>query len=189
MLAQADWVKSHQKETVQSVVDALVATMHWINTHSAADIADAHAGRTSSRTARSRKAQYVAGLTTDKGQFLPDGIMPAGGPKTVYAMEKLLGVDVGKVTLANTFTNTYAMKANKLEDFTVTTTPAGADRLIHSAPELGPGHPTRGRARAAQARRADRRALARMRAYACAEDLPLAEVARAVVARSLRLER
>ena len=29
------------------------------------------------------KAQYIAGLTTDKGQFLPDGIMPAGGPKTV----------------------------------------------------------------------------------------------------------
>ena len=61
------------------------------------------------------KAQYIAGLTTDKGQFLPDGVMPAGGPKTVYAMEKLIGVDVTKVTIANTFTNTYAMKANKIE--------------------------------------------------------------------------
>ena len=46
------------------------------------------------------KQQYIAGLTTDKGQFLPDGIMPAGGPKTIYAMEKTLGVDVSKVTLA-----------------------------------------------------------------------------------------
>jgi NitT/TauT family transport system substrate-binding protein len=38
VLAQADWVNSH-KATVQKVVDALVATMHWINTHTAADIA------------------------------------------------------------------------------------------------------------------------------------------------------
>jgi NitT/TauT family transport system substrate-binding protein len=70
------------------------------------------------------KAQYVAGLTTDKGQFLPDGVMPAGGPKTVSAMEKVLGVDVAKVTLANTFTNSYAEKANKLEGFKMTTAPA-----------------------------------------------------------------
>ena len=40
VLARADWVASHQA-TVQKVVDALVATMHWINTHSAADIANA----------------------------------------------------------------------------------------------------------------------------------------------------
>ena len=38
VLARTDWVNSH-KDTVQKVVDALVATMHWINTHSAADIA------------------------------------------------------------------------------------------------------------------------------------------------------
>ena len=31
--ANADWVKSH-KDAAQKVVDALVATMHWINTHS-----------------------------------------------------------------------------------------------------------------------------------------------------------
>ncbi|MCD7439702.1 hypothetical protein K4B79_15875 [Streptomyces lincolnensis] len=39
VLARTDWVASHQ-DTVQKAVDALVATMHWINTHSAADIAD-----------------------------------------------------------------------------------------------------------------------------------------------------
>jgi NitT/TauT family transport system substrate-binding protein len=38
-LARTDWVNSHEA-TVQKVVDALVATMHWINTHSAADIAN-----------------------------------------------------------------------------------------------------------------------------------------------------
>ena len=40
VLAQTSWVNSH-KDTVQKVVDALVATMHWINTHTAADIANA----------------------------------------------------------------------------------------------------------------------------------------------------
>ena len=39
VLAQTSWVNAH-KDTVQKVVDALVATMHWINTHTAADIAN-----------------------------------------------------------------------------------------------------------------------------------------------------
>jgi NitT/TauT family transport system substrate-binding protein len=124
VLAQASWVKSHQ-QAVQSVVDALVATMHWIATHSAAQIADKMPSQFVSNSTIT-KQQYVDGLSTDKGQFLPDGIMPAGGPKTVYAMEKVLGVDVGKVTLSKTFTNTYAEKANKLEGFSTTTSPAGA---------------------------------------------------------------
>jgi NitT/TauT family transport system substrate-binding protein len=124
VLAQASWVKSHQKAT-QAVVDALVATMHWIATHSAADIAAKMPAQFVSNSTIT-KQQYVDGLTTDKGQFLPDGIMPAGGPKTVYAMEKVIGVDTAKVTLSNTFTNSYAEKANKLEGFTPTTTPATA---------------------------------------------------------------
>ena len=52
VLAQADWVNSH-KATAQKVVDALVATMHWINTHTAADIA-----------AHMPPAYVVNGLTT-----------------------------------------------------------------------------------------------------------------------------
>ena len=125
LLARADWVKSH-KDAAQKVVDALVATMHWINTHSAADIA----GKLPSefvQNATITKAQYIAGLTTDKGQFLPDGIMPAGGPKVIFGMEKALGVDTSKVSIAGTFTNKYAIAANKLEGFKMTTKPAGAN--------------------------------------------------------------
>ena len=96
VLAKADWVKSHQSE-IQDVVDALVATMHWISTHSAADIAD------KCRPVRLEQHDQQGAVhrrsATDKGQFLPDGVMPAGGPKTIYAMEKMLGVDVGKVDL------------------------------------------------------------------------------------------
>jgi NitT/TauT family transport system substrate-binding protein len=125
LLARADWVKGHH-DAAQKVVDALVATMHWIHSHSAADIA----GKLPSDFVQNNtitKAQYVAGLNSDKGQFLPDGIMPAGGPKVIFAMEKTLGVDTSKLTYADTFTNKYAQAANKLEGFSMTTKPASAN--------------------------------------------------------------
>ncbi len=125
VLANASWVKSHEDAT-QKVVNALVATMHWINTHSAADIANKLPPEYV-QNATITKQQYIDGLNTDKGQFLPDGIMPAGGPKTILAMEKALGVNTSGVTLSDTFTNKYAQAANKLEGFTTTSTPAGAD--------------------------------------------------------------
>jgi NitT/TauT family transport system substrate-binding protein len=125
LIANASWVNAHKAAT-QSVVTALVATMHWISTHSAADIAD-KLPQSFVQNATITKAQYVSGLTTDKGQFLPDGLMPAGGPKTVLAMENIIGVDTSKVTLGNTFTNHYAETALKKLGITPTTTPAGAD--------------------------------------------------------------
>jgi NitT/TauT family transport system substrate-binding protein len=123
VLARTDWVNAH-KDTVQRVVDALVATMHWINTHSAADIANA-LPQSYVQNSLVSKADYISGLTEDKDQFLPDGIMPAGGPRTVLAMEKLIGTATQPVDLSTTFTNDFAMTANKLEGFTPTTTPAG----------------------------------------------------------------
>ncbi|NEN04926.1 ABC transporter substrate-binding protein [Diaminobutyricibacter tongyongensis] len=125
VLATRSWVNSH-KDAVQKVVNALVATMHWINSHSAADIANKLPAEYV-QNATITKQQYIDGLNTDKGQFLPDGIMPAGGPKTILAMEKAIGVDTSNVTLGDTFTNKYAQAANKLEGFTTTSTPAGAD--------------------------------------------------------------
>jgi NitT/TauT family transport system substrate-binding protein len=123
VLARTDWVNSH-KETVQKVVDALVATMHWINTHSAADIAN-KLPSTFVNNALVTKADYIAALNQDKGQFLPDGIMPAGGPKTALATEELAGNATSSINLGTTFTNDFAIKANKLEGFTTTTTAAG----------------------------------------------------------------
>jgi NitT/TauT family transport system substrate-binding protein len=116
VLARADWVASHQA-TVQKVVDALVATMHWINTHSAADIANAMPPAFVSN-GLTTKADYTAALAQDKGQFLPDGMMPASGPATALAVDKLAGNVTGSVNLASTYTNQYAIAANKLEGFT-----------------------------------------------------------------------
>jgi sulfonate transport system substrate-binding protein len=116
VLARADWVSSH-KATVQKVVDALVATMHWINTHSAAQIA-AHLPADFVSNSLISRPDYVSALTTDKAQFLPDGMMPANGPATVLAVEKLAGKITGPVNLATTYTNSFVIKANKLEGFT-----------------------------------------------------------------------
>ena len=125
VLATKDYVDAHKAET-QSVVDALVATMHWISTHSAADIANMLPPDYVQNSTIS-KDQYISALSTDKGQFLPDGIMPAGGPKTVYDMEKTIGTDVSQVTLADTFTNEFALAALKKEGLKATTTPAGSN--------------------------------------------------------------
>ena len=116
VLARADWVASHQA-TVQKVVDALVATMHWISTHSAAQIADAMPPAFVSN-GLTTKADYINELAQDKGQFLPDGMMPANGPATVLAIEKFIGNVTGPVNLSATYTNQYVIAANKLEGFT-----------------------------------------------------------------------
>jgi NitT/TauT family transport system substrate-binding protein len=115
VLARADWVASHQA-VVQKVVDALVATMHWIATHSAADIANAMPPAYVSN-GLTTKAAYIAELAQDKGQFLPNGMMPASGPPTVLAIEKFTGNVTGPVNLAGTYTNKYAIAADNLEGF------------------------------------------------------------------------
>ena len=116
MLARADWVASHQA-TVQKVVDALVATMHWIAAHSAADIANKMPPQYVSN-GLTTKADYITALAQDKGQFLPDGMMPASGPATALAIDKLAGNVTKPVNIPVTYTNQYAIAANKLEGFT-----------------------------------------------------------------------
>ena len=115
VLARADWVNSH-KAIAQKVVDAMVATMHWIATHSAADIAN-HLPPSFVSNGLITKSTYISALAKDKGQFLPDGIMPASGPTTALAIDKLAGNVSKPVDLAPTWTNSYALVANKLEGF------------------------------------------------------------------------
>ena len=115
VLALTSWVNAN-KATVQKVVDALVATMHWINTHTAAQIADAMPPAFVSNSVVT-KADYITALTQDKSQFLPDGMMPAGGPQVVLSIDKLAGVVTGPVDLTTTYTNSFAVAANKLEGF------------------------------------------------------------------------
>ena len=119
VLALKSYVDSNQA-TVQKVVDALVATMHWIHTHSAAQIAAKMPPQFVSNDVVTR-ADYVAALAKDKGQFLPNGLMPRGGPAKVYSVEKFAGKITGPVNVMTTYTNKYAIAANKLEGFTTAT--------------------------------------------------------------------
>jgi NitT/TauT family transport system substrate-binding protein len=116
VLARADWVASN-KATVQKVVDAMVATMRWMSTHTAADVANKMPPSFVSN-GLTTKADYITALAQDKGQFLPDGMMPANGPATALAVDKLAGNVTKPVNIASTYTNTYAITANKLEGFT-----------------------------------------------------------------------
>jgi NitT/TauT family transport system substrate-binding protein len=115
VLGLTSWVNANQA-TVQKVVDALVATMHWISTHTAADIANA-LPPDFVNNALVTKSVYISTLATDKTQFLPDGIMPASGPTVIMAISKLAGVITGPVDLTTTYTNSFAQNANKTLGF------------------------------------------------------------------------
>ena len=91
--------------------------MHWIATHSAAQIADAMPPAFVAN-GLTTKADYISELAGDKGQFLPDGMMPANGPQTVLAVEKLVGNAPQPINLAGTYTNSFAIAANRLEGYT-----------------------------------------------------------------------
>lgn len=114
VLARADWVKAHPVET-QAVVNAMVATMRWISTHSAAEIADNLPADFVSNPLSTRE-EYINALTKDKGQFLPDGMMPKGGPETVLKIEQAVGKITKPVNLETTYTNAYVIKANAMLD-------------------------------------------------------------------------
>lgn len=111
VLAMTDWVNSN-KATVQKVVDALVATMHWIHTHTAADVAN-NLPQAYVQNPLVSKADYIKALTQDYGQFLPDGLMPASGAQNVLASLVLVGKATGKENLATTYTNDFATQAAK----------------------------------------------------------------------------
>jgi len=111
VLALSSWVDAN-KATVQKVVDALVATMHWLSTHSAADVANVLPPSFVNNTLVT-KPVYISTLATDKTQFLPDGMMPSSGPTVIMAISKLAGVITGPVNVPATYTNSYAIAANK----------------------------------------------------------------------------
>jgi sulfonate transport system substrate-binding protein len=116
ILAYRSWVDSN-KATVQKVVNALVATMHWIATHSAAQIA-AKMPPDFVSNPLTTVDDYVHALSTDKNQFLSNGLMPRGGPAKVYDLQKKAGKVTGPVNVNNTYTNKFAIKANQLLGYT-----------------------------------------------------------------------
>jgi NitT/TauT family transport system substrate-binding protein len=99
-----DWVQKN-KPIVQKLANAFVKTLKFINTHSAAEIADKmpkdfYAGD---------KEGYIHALADGKGMFTADGVMPAGGPQTVLSVLSAFSKNVkGKtVDLSKTYTTEF----------------------------------------------------------------------------------
>lgn len=115
VLVTADWAAKHPKET-QGVVNAMVATLAWMKTHTAADVANVMPKDFVSNQLTS-KDEYIAALKKDWGQFNLEGLgtMPESGPQTVLDIEKAGGKVKGQIDLAKTYTNDYVDAAKKLE--------------------------------------------------------------------------
>ncbi len=115
VLVNADWAKAHPKE-VQGVVNALVATLAWMKTHTAADVANVMPKDFVSNQLTS-KEEYISALQADWGQFniAGLGVMPASGPQTVFNVLKASGDVKGNVDLSKTFTDQYVTAAIKAE--------------------------------------------------------------------------
>ncbi|ODU56075.1 MAG: ABC transporter substrate-binding protein [Acetobacteraceae bacterium SCN 69-10] len=115
VLVRGEWLKDHQKEA-QAVVNALVATLAWMKSHTAADVADVMPKDFVSNQLVS-KDEYIAALKADWGQFNLEGLgkMPANGPQTVFDIQKAAGKVTGTVDLSKTYTDQYVDAAIKAE--------------------------------------------------------------------------
>jgi NitT/TauT family transport system substrate-binding protein len=98
------WIDGH-KEEAQKLANAFVKTLRFINTHSAAEIAD----KMPKDFYVGDKDGYVKALDAGKGMFTPDGVMPEDGPKTVLTVLSEFSKNVkGKqIDLSKTFTTDY----------------------------------------------------------------------------------
>jgi sulfonate transport system substrate-binding protein len=107
-----DWVASH-RATVQKLANAFVKTLQWIRRHTPAQITAKMPPEYYTGVGRD---QYVKALAAEKAIFSPDGIMPAGGPETVYKVLDSFdpAVKGKKIDLAKTYTTAFAKQANQV---------------------------------------------------------------------------
>lgn len=108
LYVQGPWLKSHKAEATK-LAHAFVKTLKFINTHSAAEIAD----KMPKDYYGNDKAMYVQALQNSLPMFSPDGKMPAGGPETVLQVLSGFNPNVkGKhIDLAKTYTNEFVGQA------------------------------------------------------------------------------
>jgi NitT/TauT family transport system substrate-binding protein len=106
------WVDSH-KPTAQKLANAYVQTLQWINTHSAAEIADKLPGDYVSNK-NITKHDYVTALDAGKAMFTADGVMPADGPQTVLNVLSAFDPNVKghNVDLSKTYTTEFSKNAH-----------------------------------------------------------------------------
>jgi NitT/TauT family transport system substrate-binding protein len=114
VLVLTSWANAH-KTAVQGVVDALAATLQFIHTHTAAQIAAKMPA--AFVTEGVTKAQYIASLQADKGQYAPNGLMTSKMANVAIRIDRTAGgiTPSQHVNVAKTYTNTFVQAADKLE--------------------------------------------------------------------------
>ena len=110
LTATTDYVNQHP-EAVQKFVNALVWTLKWIHSHSAAQIA----AKMPASFAGTDMGLYVSGWQQSLSFYSPDGIMPPDGPSTQYKILAAFEPDLASkhVNLKATYTNRFALRADK----------------------------------------------------------------------------
>src|SRR5712692_7379823 len=103
------YVSSHQA-VVQKLVNAYVKTLKWMQTHTAAEIAD----KMPADYYAGNKALYVTALQNQMAIFSPDGSMPSGAPQSVLNVEQQSNlISQGQqIDLSLTYTNEFTSKAS-----------------------------------------------------------------------------
>jgi NitT/TauT family transport system substrate-binding protein len=108
---QSAYVEVHH-DLVQKLANAFVRALHFIATHTAAEIAD----RVPADYYAGNKALYVKALGEGKGMFTVDGRMPSKGPETVLSvLSAFEGPVRGKaIDVARTYTDEFVDAAKKM---------------------------------------------------------------------------
>jgi NitT/TauT family transport system substrate-binding protein len=110
LYVEASWLAKHHDEA-QKLANALVKTLKWMASHSAAEIAD----KMPKDYYVGDKELYIKGLENGKSQFTTDGRMPQDGPETVLKVLSAFSKNVqGKqIDLSKTYTTEFVDAANK----------------------------------------------------------------------------
>jgi NitT/TauT family transport system substrate-binding protein len=110
LYVSSSWLEKN-RPVAQKLANAMVKTLRWMSTHSAAEIAD----KMPKEYMVGNRELYVKGLAEGKSQFTPDGRMPANGPETVLKVMASFSKNVmGKqIDLAKTYTTELVDAAAK----------------------------------------------------------------------------
>lgn len=101
---EAFWIKSHPSE-VQKLANAFVKALHYIQSHSAEDIA----AQVPTYYYAGDKEAYIRVLGNSRAIFTPDGRMPESGPSTVLRVLSTFNknVQAQRVSLEQTYTTEF----------------------------------------------------------------------------------
>jgi len=111
LYTKAEWIATHEKE-VQAMTNAIIATLKWIHSHTAEEIAD----KMPTNLVGKDRALYVAALKNTLPMYSETGRMDPKGAEAVLAVFSQSSPDVAKanIDLSKTYTNKYVEAAGKM---------------------------------------------------------------------------